>query len=46
MRLRYSAQARAHIAEIHRYVRERNPIATTRDQAVPGIRSESEAMLP
>jgi len=46
MRLRYSAQARAHIAEIHRYIRERNPIATTRDQAEPRIGSEFETMLP
>jgi hypothetical protein len=46
MRLRYSAQVRAHIAEIHRYIRERNPIATTRDQAAPHVGSESETMLP
>jgi len=42
MRLRYSAQARAHIAEIHRYIRERNPIAAT--QVVARIRQAAERL--
>jgi plasmid stabilization system protein ParE len=30
MRLRYTAAARDHIAAIHRYIAERNPVAATR----------------
>jgi plasmid stabilization system protein ParE len=42
MRLRYSAQARTHIAEIYRYIRHRNPVAAT--QVVLRIRQAAERL--
>ncbi len=42
LRLRYTAQAREHIAGIHEYIKERNSIAAT--QVVARIRSAAERL--
>jgi plasmid stabilization system protein ParE len=42
VRLRYTAQAREHIAAIHQYIDERNPIAAT--QVVARIRLAAERL--
>jgi toxin ParE1/3/4 len=42
MRLRYSAEARAHVAEIHRYIQDRSPVAAT--QVVTRIRLAAERL--
>jgi toxin ParE1/3/4 len=42
MRLRYTAQARGHIAPIFSYIKDRNPIAAT--QVVARIRLAAERL--
>ena len=42
MRLRYTAQAREHIAAIYSYIRDRNPVAAT--QVVARIRLAAERL--
>jgi len=42
VRLRYTAQARAHIAGIYEYIRERNPVAAT--EVIARIRLAAERL--
>ncbi len=42
MKLRYSAQARSHIANIHRYIHDRNPTAAIR--VIARIRQAAEGL--
>jgi toxin ParE1/3/4 len=43
VRLRYTAQAREHIAEIYGYIRDRNPVAAT--QVAARIRLAAERLV-
>jgi toxin ParE1/3/4 len=42
VKLRYTAQARLHIASIHRYIKSRNPVAAT--QVIARIRLAAERL--
>lgn len=46
MRLRYTAQARQHIASIFGYIRERNPVAATQVLARIRLAAERLAEFP
>jgi toxin ParE1/3/4 len=46
VRLRYTAQAREHIAAIYSYIRERNPVAATQVAARVRLAAERLAEFP